>query len=465
MDLHLLLGLTRRRWLPLLLSIVAGLSAAAYTNRSAQPIYASSARLFVSIESAGSVQEQVQGVQLTSQLLRSYAEVATSRRSAEQIKTALNLPEDIDAVRGKVSAQPQAETLLITVSATDPDPVRAASIANATATVLIATVDDLERGKASAVEARIIDSAVPQGSPISPKRRTNLLVGLFLGTVVGLGAALLLESLDRTVKTPAQASDLFGAPILGLIPRVKGQALSPVVTADDVLNPASEAYRSLRTAVRFVDPDRPLRTLLVTSPSAGEGKTTTAANLAIALAQSGERVLLVDADLRRARLGVALGLESAMGLTNLVTHRLTPDEALQGWRDLIAVIASGPLPPNPSELLGSASMASVVASLREMCDVVVFDAPPVLPVTDAVVLSTQVDGVILVARSGRTQRGSAVEARRRLDGVGANVIGCVLNAVPASAAQGYYEDYRYVAAPIPNRRWTDRLGGRRSSSR
>ena len=464
MDAAAFLALLRRRWLPLLMCLLAGIAGGVFATRSTPEQYRSSAKLFVNLPAARTIDDALRGVQLTSQLLQSYAEVATSRTSAEKVKNVLGLPESAGAIRDNIDATPEPDTLLITISAVDRDPVRAQSIANAAAAVFIETVDDLEGGKAGAVKATFVDRANRPSAPFAPKPRNNLAVGLALGLMSGFGLALLLDALDRTLKTPAQGAHLFGAPMLALLPRRRDAATKQLVTVEDPLSQASEAYRSLRTAVRFLDPDNPLRTLLVTSPSAGEGKTSTAANLAIALAQAGERVVLVDADLRRARVAEMFSLEGAVGLTNVIRRQLPVKEALQGWQDTVAILASGPLPPNPSEILGSQSMTALVDELSALADIVIFDAPPVLPVTDAVVLATQVDGVLVVARYGRTQRSLAAEAHRRLQGVGAHIVGFVLNGVPNSASRGYYEDYRYITrdpVPILNRRVTDLFVGRR----
>jgi capsular exopolysaccharide synthesis family protein len=464
-DAAAFLSLLRRRWLPLLLCLLAGIGGGVYATKSTPKQYRSSATLFVNLPAARTTDEALRGVQLTSQLLESYAEVATSRGSAEKVKRLLTLPDDVGAVRDRIDATPVPDTLLITISAVDRDPRTAQSIAEAAAVVFTGSIDELEKGKAGAIRADFVDHATRPSTPFTPKPRNNLAVGLALGLMSGLALALLLDALDRSLKTPAQGAHLFGgAPMLALIPRRRDAASKQLVTVDDPLSQASEAYRSLRTAIRFLDPDNPLRTLLVTSPSANEGKSSTAANLAIALAQAGERVVLVDADLRRARLAEMFSLEGAVGLTNVIRRQLPVNEALQGWQDTVALLASGPLPPNPSEILGSQSMTTLIDELAAVADIVIFDAPPVLPVTDAVVLSTQVDGVLIVARHGRTQRSLAAEAHRRLQGVGAHLVGFVLNAVPNSASRGYYEDYRYVSrepVPILNRRVTDLFAGRR----
>lgn len=445
MDFRALLAVVTRRSLPLLLCIAAGLAGAALTTRNTPPTYASTSSVIITLPRASGVTEALQGLQLSTQLLQSYAAVATSRTAAERVRENLALPESADAVRGKLSVAPRPETLLLNVTAVDGDPLRSQSIADAATLVLIDEIERLEANRSDKVEARVVDRAQP-GLQVGPRTKVNLGIGLFLGLLVGSVLALLLETLDRTVKTPDQACELFGTPLLAMVPRLRSDTISAAAVAEQPLSPAGESYRTLRTATRFVDLDRPLRTLLVTSPSAGEGKTTTATNLAVALAQSGEGVILVDADLRRGRVVQELGLPEGVGLTSVITRDADLDVALQDWRGLIRVLGCGPLPPNPSEILGSQLMVTLLDDLQARADIVVIDSAPVLPVTDSVALATQVDGVIIVARAGKTQRSGAAEAWRRLDGVGAHVVGCVLNGVSPSATAGYYADYQYLRA-------------------
>lgn len=455
--------LLRRRWLPLFLCIVTGALASLLVTRSTPNSYDSSTTLIVTLPTASSPQEALQGVQLTSQLLQSYAAVATSRTSAEKVRSRLRLTDSPDAIRGKISASPDSSTLLITIRAVDGDPAQAQRIADATAAVLVESVAELESGKSSRVIARVLDPAQAASSPFSPQPRKNLAIGMLLGLVVGLALALVLDALDRTIKTAVQAAESLRVPLLGSIPKTRESELSPSRVADDTLSEVGEAYRALRTAVRFLDIDAPLRTILVTSAVEGEGKSTTAANLAVALAQSGDRVVLVDGDLRRGRIAAMMGLPDGVGVTTVVTHQLPLVDAMQTWRELMPVLGAGPLPPNPSEILGSRMMAELLEELCGFADVVVLDAPPVLPVTDAVILSTHVDGVVLVARAGRTGRSQAAEARRRLDGVGAKVVGCVLNGVSGPSSAGYYGNYRYLARPAERQRFGRRADDIRAS--
>ena len=440
------LQVLRRRWVALLLCVLAGVGGGLLLTERTQRVYQADARVIVNLPAATNVTQAGQGLQLTAELLPSYAELATSRLVATKVKDALGLPESAEALRGRLSAEATPQTLLIDIGAKDGDPVRARSLANATAAALADAVRELQTGRApaTAVTVEVIDTAITPSTPVEPRPRYNLVLGLLLGASAGVALALLLDALDRTVKTATQVEEGVGAPLLGVVPRSKGKDR---LVADDA-SASAEAYRALRTAVRFVDPDDPPSLLMVTSPSEGDGKTTTAVNLALALARSGVRVVLVDADLRRPSVARALGLEGAVGVTDVIVRSALLEDVLQTWRDELLVLPAGALPPNPSEIVGSQGMANLLTELRDIADVIVVDAPPVLPVTDAVVLSPQVDGVLVVVRSGKTQRAATAEAKRRLNGVGAAVVGAVLNAASTSTAAGYYATYR----PVPTAR-------------
>ncbi len=299
---------------------------------------------------------------------------------------------------------------------------------------------------------RIIDTATLPSFAVSPNRKRAFLIYLFLGLVAGVGSAVGLERLDDSVRSPLELGESFRLPVLGLIPAIKaaemrelpsGPGLNRIVTHADPRSPVAEAYRSLRTNLAFARSDRGLRTVVLTSPGPADGKSTTVANLAITFAQQGQRTLLVDADLRRAVLDRTFGVARTPGLTDVIIGDKKLADAVSPTQvPNLSVLPSGQLPPTPSELLGSSAMAEVIRQARDEYDMVLFDSPPLLAVTDAAVLSTMVDGTILIARMSATQRKALWRAIAQLRAVRAPMLGGVLNDVSAQVG-AYYGGYGY----------------------
>ncbi|HXV85529.1 MAG TPA: polysaccharide biosynthesis tyrosine autokinase [Gemmatimonadales bacterium] len=298
----------------------------------------------------------------------------------------------------------------------------------------------------------LLDPASP-AYPVGTSLREKALLGVLVGLLLGLAAAFFLEYLDQTIKNAADVERVIGVPVLGQIPDHPGAGRdgrrgSPgVITQTAPDEPAAEAFRALRTNVTFVGAERPLQLIMVTSPGPGEGKSTTAANLAVALAQSGQRTLLVDADLRRPQVHRAFSLVQEPGLTDILVNRTSAREAIRPEvQPKLDVLPAGPTPPNPSELLGSNPMQALIGELRRTYDYIVLDTPPTLPVTDAAVVASSADGAIMVLRSGVTEEIPAQRAVEQLKRVHARVAGVVLNGVNQRRDQ-YYTYYAYKEAP------------------
>lgn len=298
--------------------------------------------------------------------------------------------------------------------------------------------------------------------PIQPRGRVNVFLGALLGLILGVGAAFFLEYLDRTVRTSSDVESLLGIPVLGVIPRLRrlgeeegGEAAPhgkglPLVVALDPLDPAAEAYRNLRMNLTFMgSEDEPVRSILFSSPGPDEGKSTTAVNFAVMLAQQGERVLLLDADLRRPALHRALDLLREPGLTNLLIGDAEPREAVRpNVLPNLDVLPSGPFPPNPSELLNSKAMERLLEHFGERYGQIVIDSPPILAVTDSAVLAAHTDGVVLVLRSGETEQRAAERSVDQLRRLGVRMFGAVLNEVSSgSTDDSYYLQYYYSYHP------------------
>ncbi|MEZ4287917.1 MAG: polysaccharide biosynthesis tyrosine autokinase [Polyangiales bacterium] len=319
---------------------------------------------------------------------------------------------------------------------------------------------------------RILDPALLPTTPVSPNLLKNLGTSLIAGLVLGLLAVLVVTRLDRTVRS-ADAVESLGFQVLGVIPHLyEDDPPRRLKVADDDTEPpplvhdlivhdrptssAAETFRMVRTNLAFMSPDKPMRSLVVTSALPREGKTTVSTNLAISFAKFGCNVVLVDTDLRRPRIHRTFGLSKDVGISSVVVGNKPLDEAILPTQvDGLSIITSGPIPPNPAELLHSPAFGRLVLDLQKRFDWVIFDSPPMGAVADSAILAPQADGVLLVVRAGATTRDSIVGARRQLRSVQANIIGSVLNDIDTRAKSyrygGYYYDYRYGDyEPLPN---------------
>ena len=285
--------------------------------------------------------------------------------------------------------------------------------------------------------AQVVRGAKAEGA-VSPNPVRDAAVALVLGAVLGVGVAFLVDTLDERVRTVADLERISaGLPTLALVPVSDSTVLTHVAVRDDPHGSAAEAYRGLRTALKFAAIDRPFKIVQVTSPTAGDGKTTTVANLAVAIAQGGERVAVVCCDLRRPRLHERLQVAMRPGLTDVLVGDCPLNDAVQATGLGVYAVAAGSLPPNPSELLSTEKAASVVHALALEVDIVILDCPPVLPVTDALVISRLADATLVVVDSRSTERRAIRRSLQQLHQVGAPVVGLVLNGLPDGEQYGY----------------------------
>ena len=281
--------------------------------------------------------------------------------------------------------------------------------------------------------------------PIKPRKLQNTLLAAVVGCMLAVGVAFLIEYLDDTIKSSEDVSQALGLSTLGAITRFSTEDEDRLITAAQPRSPISEAYRALRTNIQYSSVDNPLRTLLVTSTDPTEGKTTTVANLGTVMAQAGLSVIVVDSDLRRPVLHQYFEASRNLGLTNaLLDKSPSTDGYLQETEvENLRVLASGPLPPNPSELLNSQRMRELIEQLKGEADVLLFESPPIRAGTDASILANQVDGVLLVVDAGSTRQGMAQRGKEQLDKVGANLLGVALNKLSHRGRGGYYYYYYY----------------------
>lgn len=446
LELKDYLRVLRKRWR--LISICAGLAVAVAGALClvATPQYQSSTQFFVSTSAANSDPNSVYTGSLFSEArVSSYADIINGPLLAQ---AAANHLKGLSAatIQGEVTASAIANTVLLNVTVTDPSPQRARDIAAAIGVIFppIATRIEASGGQTSPVKVSVVKPATFSDVPVSPKVVRDLILALLLGLLLGVGLAVVREVLDVSVKDPGEVQSDFGLPTLGIIAYDPEAPKRPLVVQSDPRSPRAEAFRQLRTNLQFLDIDHSPRSLVISSSIPEEGKTTTATNLAITLAQSGSRVVIVEGDLRRPRLATYLGLEAAVGLTSVLVGTVRLEDSIQKWGDSgLHVLASGPTPPNPSELLGSQGMADVIHQLEQRYDFVLIDAPPLLPVTDAAVIATAAGGAVLIVRHGRTKQKQLAHAIGALRAVDATVYGVVLTMVPTKGPDAYYYGYNY----------------------
>lgn len=451
-DLAFVLVTLRRAWWLLALTAVLGLGGAAAVNATSPVKYTATVQQFVSMTDQVNLQSTggaLSGAQFALQRVKSYTQIATSSQVLQPVIDQLQLHTTVTELAGRVQATNPLDTVLIELSVTDLDPRRAAATANAISVQLGTVVQNIEApagGGVSPVKVTVTEQATAPTAPVSPKVTLNLALGLLVGIGLGAGTALLRAQLDTRISHIRDVEALTGRAPLGIVPFDSAAKNQPLIASDQASQRA-ESFRVLRTNLRFADVDHPPRVLVVTSPLPGDGKSTTACNIALTLALNGSRVVIVEGDLRKPRATSYLGLDSAVGLTNVLAGQHGLDDVLVSYQGgLLTVLPAGPIPPNPSELLGSRQLATTVRTLAAAFDHVVIDAAPLLPVTDAAVLSGTADGALVVVRHSKTTRDELQRALQTLQSANARVLGTVVNFTPSrkrGRGGGYGYGYGY----------------------
>ncbi|MEU0481192.1 polysaccharide biosynthesis tyrosine autokinase [Streptosporangium sp. NPDC006013] len=444
MDLLYYVRLTRRNWLLILLSVTLAVGAALAVTANTPPKYVATISMLVSgYDREGSLSTAYQAGMLSAQRVQSYANLLSSRRVVGQIVK----DEDIGHLQENITAAAVPGTVFLRATVTDTDPERAARLANDLGARFTELIDQIERPAPRSlptVKITIVDKADVPLEPVSPKPLTNLVVAVLAALLSAMAVIILRDRLDTTIKSSQALQEASGSSTLGVIGYERDARHYPLILRNHGRSSRSEAFRALRTNLQFIGVDRQPKSLVVTSCLPGEGKSSTSANLAITLAQAGWRVVLVDGDLRRPSIPRYLGIEGTTGLTDVLIDRARLDEVIQVWGETgLSVLPSGQIPPNPSELLGSGGMREVLAQLTAAYDMVIIDAPPLLPITDAAAIAALCDGALLVARYGKTRQEQMARASELLSSINARVVGTVLNFVPARSGTYYGYNYGY----------------------
>ncbi|MCX6469609.1 MAG: polysaccharide biosynthesis tyrosine autokinase [Corynebacteriales bacterium] len=433
----------RRGWLAVVaLAVVVGAIALGYSVLQT-PEYQATATLYVTSGTEDTSSSAYQGSLASQQRVASYTKLVTSEAVVRQALESANLRISSDEAKADLSAAATAETVLLTISATNSNKAVAENLANAVATAMTSYVSRLETpsgGGQPLAKLTLVSPASAGDNPVTPKTTRNVALGVVVGLLLGVLGVLIRARYSNKVREEADIARISESPVVGSIPTDETLTQKGLIDFRDGATAAAESFRKLRTNLTFTNVDNPPRIVLVTSAVAVEGKTTTAMNLAASLVEAGRRVVLVDADLRRPQINARSGVIGDVGFTNWLRGDGELEDLVQPSNvDGLWILASGPHPPNPAELLGSKKASTALSELASSFEYVIVDSPPVLPVTDAVVLSQWVDGVLLVARANSTKLGDLSDAHEQITGSQTPVIGFVLT--DAAAAKGRYGYY------------------------
>ena len=475
MDVRAIWHVVTQGWWILVLGAVAGGVAAYFISTAQPPSYEAQVKLLVQGSRTPGT-PSASDLQTSESLARNFLELIKTRSNLDETAQAIGMPEGSgEGLRGSVSVSSPGTFIAITGHDSDPD--RAAAIANAMARVFI---DDFRRrqftqiaqfqaslatfgiGQNEAIIAAqaatltalsVVEDAVPPGRPSSPRTRRDVLLAGFAGLLIAGLLLLAREYLDDRVQSAEELRNLTGfrsisgVSTVGSVRRYRrARSYEAMILTNEPATGLVEAYEFLHTNIEFAAMSMSkLRSLLVTSATPQEGKTTTASNLAISIARAGKSVILVDCDLRRPMLHKIFSTGDAKGLTRLLLETATVEEAMGPTEvEGLSVVPAGPLPPDPSQVIRSSRMRDVVAKLEESSDLVIFDSPPLLAVTDAVLIASLVDGVLLVVDTGHTRRQAVRQSVELLKQANAEIVGAVLNKVSSRNASyygSYYHDY------------------------
>ncbi|MCU1614735.1 MAG: capsular exopolysaccharide family [Frankiales bacterium] len=431
------LQVVRRRWRSIVVvTLLALLMGLAYTQ-TATVTYRASASAFFSLTTGSSAADLVQGSTYAQNQVESFAQLATTPAVLQPVVDQLGLDVSARQLAGQVQAQVPVGTVIVDVTVTDASARESARLANAVVASLSTVVEGIAPkdgdGKPTVVGTTVAPAAVPD-APSSPDVPVSLAAAVVVGLLAGLALAWAGEAADTRVRDAEVLAEVTDRPLIGSIGAWATKGQHQVVVAAAPHSSPAEGFRQLRTNLQFLQVAEEgvggAYVVSITSSVAGEGKSTVASNLAVTLAETGARVLLVDADIRRPTIARLLGLEGGVGLTTVLAGQAALEDVVQEWGEQgLAVLPSGAVPPNPAELLGSPAMRRLVALMRTSYEYVVVDTAPLLPVADATVLSRVVDGTVVVAQAGRVRRAQVGQALANLEQVSARVLGVVLNRV------------------------------------
>lgn len=468
MELRDVLRLLRDHWLAIVAAILLGTIVAFGWSLTQKAVYQADSQGIVRVASAGSGENAVYATQVADSLAKSkvasYLPIATSRDVASIVIDSLGLNVSPASLIGNITVTSEVDSAVLTVSARASSGEGAQKLADAWVTALATRIQQVDSGAAagdtaaagtSLVTLDTVQSAAIPTSPVYPNIRLVLGVGALVGLVIGLIYAFVRNTLDRRIRTAEMVERLFDLPVVGTLPidkrltadnRIVPEADTTDYISSDGRHALAESLRELRTNLQFMNVDSPPRIIVVTSPLPADGKSTVTANLAVTLAASGQRTVVVDGDLRKPTVAKAFGLVPGVGLTDLLIGKAELQDVLQPWGPSgnLWILGAGSIPPNPSELLGSNGMDILLHEIAREA-IVIVDAPPLLPVTDGAILTARTDGALVVISAGKTTTDELGKAIQNLERVSGHTLGVILNRVPPRGQLGRGYGYYYTS--------------------
>jgi capsular exopolysaccharide synthesis family protein len=452
MDFRAYLRVLRRQLILIVAGLLIGLSTGALIAMFTPQRYEASADLMLTVQvsDTATASERALATSYAMQAVGTYRAILTSSLVLEPVIDDLDLSTTVSTLAGRIQTTAATNSAIITISVEHSNPGQAARIANAVTesftTVVTETLEKREQEAAYAIRLVTLQPAQVPTVAVAPNMQLSLVLGGIIGLAAGIGVALLRATLDQRVRTASDVEAAIAVPVLGQIPLDPDTPDHPLAVSSSPRGVRAEAFRALRTNVRFLFSEGQ-GVFVITSSGPGEGKSTTAGNLALSFADAGHRVALVDGDLRLPRVAEYFGIEGGIGLSDVLAGRVELNDVLQRWgRSALFLLPSGTVPPNPAELLGSRAMEQLVEALTAAFDVVIIDAPPLLLVTDAAVIARVATGAILVAASGSTHATRLADAAKSIEAVDARVLGSVITKVPTRGVEK--NPYEPVRTPV-----------------
>lgn len=445
------LGNMRRWWWMLVTGLVIGAAVGWGGSALMQKEYTAVSQVYIGSAHSGNSSDAYNGLLLSQKQVGSYAEIATSRTLAQRVIDDLNIDKTAADLSSMISASSHKDTVILDLKATSVNPELSRDIANSAAIELQKLVTELNEKtstgtQVSGPQLALLNEAETPSVPSSPNTVLNVIMASLLGLLVGVGAALVRGFTDRRITSRDVVRGIVDAPVIGTISTDDELSENHTIDFTDAPTATAEQFRELRTNLRFLDVDNAPKVLTVTSGIAGAGKSTLAVNLARALADDGESVCLVDADLRSPSVAPYLGgsLQPAVGLSTVLSNAAELADVIQpSSSDNLSVITAGAIPPNPAELLGSRRFTTVLSELAQRFDHVIVDASPVLPVTDGALVAASADGVLLAVRYGETTTDELTDAEQTLAHVNARILGTVFTCTPRAGKGAHGDRYGY----------------------